>query len=65
MTSRFTNWRKSRHSEPNGTCVEVSPSLEGTLGVRDSKANAVGPILDLTRQEWTALLHSIRSIGPS
>ncbi|MFA1551695.1 DUF397 domain-containing protein [Actinomadura chokoriensis] len=62
MTSRFTNWRKSRYSEPNGTCVEVAPSSIGTVGIRDSKAHSAGPILELTRHEWTNLLQTIRSV---
>lgn len=61
MTSRFTNWRKSPYSEPNGTCVEVAQSHSGTIGIRDSKAHGAGPILELTRQEWANLLESVRS----
>ncbi|MGI5201993.1 DUF397 domain-containing protein [Spirillospora sp. CA-108201] len=60
MSSRFTNWRKSRHSEPNGTCVEVGRAADGTVGVRDTKAQGRGPILELTRQEWAAFLDSVR-----
>ncbi|MER7547052.1 protein of unknown function [Actinomadura meyerae] len=62
MTSRFTNWRKSRYSEPNGTCVEVAAGPAGTVGIRDSKAQGAAPILELTRQEWVRLLESVRSI---
>ncbi|GAA4227919.1 hypothetical protein GCM10022254_16750 [Actinomadura meridiana] len=61
MTTQYGTWRKSRLSEANGACVEVARSLRGTIGLRDSKAADSGPILELTRREWTMFLRSIRA----
>ncbi|GAA4081280.1 DUF397 domain-containing protein [Actinomadura miaoliensis] len=61
MTRQYSHWRKSRHSDPNGTCVEVGRGETGMIGVRDSKAKGCGPILEFTRAEWATFLTAIRS----
>jgi len=61
MTKDFNDWRKSRHSEPNGHCIEVGRSADGTIGVRDTKLHGNGPTLEFTRGEWRSLLDKIRA----
>lgn len=61
MTKNFHGWRKSRHSEPNGGCIEAGRAPDGTIGIRDTKLNGTGPILEMTRREWRSFLDKIRA----
>jgi hypothetical protein len=54
--STDTPWFKSTRSGGNGgACVEVRRH-DGTIQVRDSKADGNGPVLTFTRDEWAAFL---------
>ncbi|RFS82653.1 DUF397 domain-containing protein [Actinomadura spongiicola] len=59
MTENFSSWRKSRHSEPNGGCIEAGRASDGTIGVRDTKLDH-SPILEFSTPEWAQLLERIR-----
>jgi hypothetical protein len=48
-------WEKSRHSNPNGACVEVARLPEGAIAVRNSRF-PTGPALVYTRAEIEAFL---------
>ena len=61
MTKNFTDRRVSSHSEAGGNCVEVGRSTDGMIGVRDTKADGHGMILQFTRREWAALLAAVRA----
>jgi hypothetical protein len=54
--SKFTSWRKSSLSSGGDNCVEVAFAADGTVGVRDSKQQGRGPVLEFTPAEWDAFL---------
>jgi hypothetical protein len=49
-------WRKSRYSQGQNGCVEITTELSGWVGVRDSKLGTDSPVLACTRSEWRAML---------
>lgn len=52
-------WRKSRHSGPDGNCVEVAFLVDGTVAVRDTKERGRGPVLGFTPGEWDAFVAGV------
>ncbi|WP_344889794.1 DUF397 domain-containing protein [Actinomadura meridiana] len=61
MNKQCAHWRKSRHSETGGNCVEVGRVAATTIGVRDSTLHTNSTVLEFTRTEWAAFLRTIRS----
>jgi len=52
-------WRKSRHSNPSGNCVEAARLPAGQVAVRNSRFPD-GPALVFTRAEWDAFILGAR-----
>lgn len=49
-------WRKSRYSQGQNGCVEITTELPGWVGVRDSKLGAASPLLAVSLPGWRAML---------
>ncbi len=52
-------WQKSRHSNANGTCVELAALPGGEVAVRNSRFPG-GPALVYTRAEIESLLAGVK-----
>lgn len=53
-------WRKSRHSNPSGNCVEIAELAGGAVAIRNSRFPA-GPALVCDRADFAAFLTGARS----
>jgi hypothetical protein len=60
MDTTGLRWRKSTHSNDNGSCVELAALADGSVAVRDSK-HPDGSILTFTRAEIRGWLDSVRA----
>jgi hypothetical protein len=56
--SRAT-WRTSSHSGANGSCVQVTGTIPGTVLIRDS-TDPAGPRLAFTTWQWTAFTAALK-----
>jgi Domain of unknown function (DUF397) len=56
------SWRKSRHSNSQGTCVELARLAGGEVAVRNSRFPD-GPVQVYTRAQMRALIESVKQGG--
>jgi hypothetical protein len=52
-------WRKSRHSNPNGSCVEVAGPIGEVLAIRNSR-DPQGPALIYSTDEIAAFIRGAK-----
>ena len=64
---KFADWRKSSYSGDGNSCVELAvtrPSARDgagpVVGVRDTKRNGCGPVLEFSASAWREFLSRIK-----
>ena len=65
--NNFAGWRKSSYSGDGNSCVELAVTRPSTrdgagpvVGVRDTKANGRGPILEFSPRAWREFVRRIK-----
>jgi uncharacterized protein DUF397 len=53
------SWRKSQRSTHNGACAEVGAGA-GVVGVRDTKNNGSGPVLEFSTGAWKDFISGLK-----
>lgn len=53
-------WTKSTRSNTTGSCVEVRPTEDGAVQVRNSR-HPDGPVNTFTAAEWAAFVEGVRA----
>jgi hypothetical protein len=53
------NWRKASHSNGQASCVEAG-NAPGAVLIRDTTQHGRGPVLRVTRADWTRLVDSVK-----
>lgn len=56
----LAQWRKSRASNPTGSCVEIAELPGDSIAVRNSRDKS-GPALIYPRSEVAAFLHGLKN----
>ncbi|MBO0770893.1 MAG: DUF397 domain-containing protein [Actinobacteria bacterium] len=57
---KYAGWRKSTYSNSSANCVEVATG-QGMVGVRDSKQEGRGPVLEFAGARWREFLRAVRA----
>jgi hypothetical protein len=55
-----TDWHTSSHSDGNGDCVQIA-TAEGTVGMRDSKQDGRGPVLEFDGTQWSKFIRATKN----
>jgi hypothetical protein len=64
MSDKFAGWRKSSYSGDGNSCVELASghrAARPVIGVRDTKRNGRGPILEFSASAWRDFLGRIKA----
>jgi Domain of unknown function (DUF397) len=56
---KLADWRKSSYSGDGNSCVEVA-AANPVIGVRDTKRNGRGPVLQFSATAWREFLTQVK-----